>query len=136
MKAETTEFREAIMLEVTVLAVPDCPNEPVLRDRLAQVLPDYPDATVTRKVIQDEAGAARHGMHGSPTLLVNGSDPFAARLARLPASPAACTAIRAGRPGAPRRLRRCVRRSGVPPATRSPPGWRRLPPRTGSAARR
>ena len=49
------------MLEVTVLAVPDCPNEPVLRDRLAQVLPDYPDATVTRKVIQDEARAARHG---------------------------------------------------------------------------
>ena len=54
------------MLEVTVLAVPDCPDEPVLRDRLAQVLADYPDATVTREVIQDEAGAARYGMHGSP----------------------------------------------------------------------
>jgi hypothetical protein len=66
------------MLEVTVLTVPGCPNEPVLRDRLAQVLPDYPAATVTRKVIQDEAGAARYGMHGSPTVLVNGSDPFAA----------------------------------------------------------
>jgi hypothetical protein len=66
------------MLKVTVLAVPGCPNEPVLRDRLAQVLPDYPGATVTRKVIQDEAGAARYGMHGSPTVLINGSDPFAA----------------------------------------------------------
>ena len=33
---------------------------------------------MTRKVIQDEAGAARYGMHGSPTVLVNGSDPFAA----------------------------------------------------------
>lgn len=71
------------MLEVTVLAVQDCPNEPVLRDRLAQVLSDYPDATVTRKVIQDEAGAARYGMHGSPTLLVNGFDPFA-----VPGTPA------------------------------------------------
>lgn len=71
------------MLEVTVLAVPGCPNEPVLRDRLAQVLSDYPDATVTRRVIRDEAGAARYGMHGSPTLLVNGSDPFA-----VPGTPA------------------------------------------------
>jgi hypothetical protein len=50
------------MLELTVLAVPGCPNEPVLRVRLAQVLSGYPDATVTRRVIQDEAGAARHGM--------------------------------------------------------------------------
>src|SRR5260370_14157102 len=66
------------MLELTILTVPDCPNEPVLRDRLAQVLSGYPDATVTRRVIQDEAGAARYGMHGSPTLLVNGADPFAA----------------------------------------------------------
>jgi hypothetical protein len=66
------------MLELTVLAVPGCPNEPVLRDRLAQLLPDYPDATVNRRVIRDEAAAARHGMHGSPTVLVNGSDPFAA----------------------------------------------------------
>lgn len=66
------------MLELTVLTVPDCPNEPVLRDRLAQVLPDYPEAIVTASVIDGEAGAARYGMHGSPTLLVNGVDPFAA----------------------------------------------------------
>jgi len=66
------------MLELTILTVPDCPNEPVLRDRLAQVLAGHPDATVTRRVIQDEAGAARYGMHGSPTLLVNWFDPFAA----------------------------------------------------------
>src|SRR6266567_9312473 len=55
------------MLELTILTVPDCPNEPVLRDRLAQVLAGHPDATVTRRVIQDDAGAARYGMHGSPT---------------------------------------------------------------------
>ena len=80
VRAETTEFRlpEAIMLELAVLAVPDCPNEPVLRHRLARVLSGYPAATVTRKVIQDEAEAARYGMHGSPTVLVNGFDPFAA----------------------------------------------------------
>lgn len=71
------------MLELTVLTMPDCPNEPILADRLAQVLCDHPDVTVTRTVIQDEADAARYGMHGSPTLLVNGVDPFAA-----PATPA------------------------------------------------
>jgi hypothetical protein len=65
------------MLELTVLAVPDCPNGPVLLERLAEVLADHPGATVTRAVITDEAAAARHGMHGSPTLLVNGTDPFA-----------------------------------------------------------
>src|SRR6266436_5410042 len=66
------------MLELPILTVPDCPNEPVLRDRLARVLADHPDATVTCRVIQDEADAARYGMPGSPTLLVNGFDPFAA----------------------------------------------------------
>lgn len=66
------------MLELTVLTVPDCPNGPVLCDRLAQALPDHPDVTVTSKVIQDEADAARYGMHGSPTLLINGFDPFVA----------------------------------------------------------
>ncbi len=34
--------------------------------------------TVTRQVITDAAEAARWGMHGSPTLLVDGQDPFAA----------------------------------------------------------
>jgi hypothetical protein len=105
------------MLEVTVLAVPGCPNEPVLRDRLAQVLPDYPDATVNRRVIQDEAGAARYGMHGSPTLLVNGSDPFA-----VPGTPASisCRLYRdQGGPagGAPpvAALREALRRAAGPP---------------------
>jgi hypothetical protein len=67
------------MLDLMVLTVPDCPNEPVLRDRLAQVLSDNPGVTVRWRVIQDEADAARYGMHGSPTLLVNGFDPFAAQ---------------------------------------------------------
>jgi hypothetical protein len=74
---------EEIMLELTVLAVPDCPNEPVLLERLASVMADNPGAAVTRTVIADEAAAARHGMHGSPTLLVNGTDPFA-----VPGTPA------------------------------------------------
>ncbi|MEV0169128.1 hypothetical protein [Nonomuraea fuscirosea] len=65
------------MLELTVLTVPDCPNEPVLRERLARALTAYPHASITHRVIDDEADAVRWGMHGSPTLLINGVDVFA-----------------------------------------------------------
>jgi hypothetical protein len=68
----------AIMLELTVLTVPDCPNEPVMLERLAEALADHPDARLVRHVVRDEGAAARLGMHGSPTLLINGVDPFAA----------------------------------------------------------
>jgi hypothetical protein len=64
-------------MELTVLAVPDCPNAPELERRLALVLADRPAVTVTRRVITEPAEAARWRMHGSPTLLVNGRDPFA-----------------------------------------------------------
>lgn len=65
------------MLEVTMLTVPDCPSDAVIGQRLAEVLADHPTARLVRHVVQDEAEAARLGMHGSPTLLVNGVDPFA-----------------------------------------------------------
>ncbi len=64
-------------MELTVLAVPGCPNAPVLEQRLAEVLAGWPGVTVRRRVIANEADAARWRMHGSPTLLVNGRDPFA-----------------------------------------------------------
>ena len=65
-------------MELTVLAVPGCPNAPVLEQRLAEALAGRPGLTVTRRVIADAADAARWGMCGSPTLLVNEQDPFAA----------------------------------------------------------
>jgi hypothetical protein len=57
--------------------VPGCPNARVLEQRLADLLAGRPEVTVTRRVISDAAEAARWGMHGSPTLLVDGQDPFA-----------------------------------------------------------
>lgn len=60
-----------------VLAVPGCPSVPVLERRLTEVLAGLPAVTVIWQVIGDAAEAARWGMHGSPTLLVNGKDPFA-----------------------------------------------------------
>jgi hypothetical protein len=67
-----------VVTELTVLAVPDCPNASVLQHRLAGLVAGRPGVTVTRQDITDLAEAARWGMHGSPTLLINGSDPFAA----------------------------------------------------------
>jgi hypothetical protein len=64
-------------MQLTVLAVPDCPNAPVLGDRLAAVLDGRAGVLVSHQVICDEGEAARWGMHGSPTLLVDGADPFA-----------------------------------------------------------
>lgn len=64
-------------MELIVLTVPDCPNAPVLEERLAEALAGGPAVRVERRVIDDEEVAARSGMHGSPTLLVDGTDPFA-----------------------------------------------------------
>ena len=59
-------------MHLTVLTTPDCPNAPVLEDRLAAVLDGRAGVTVSRQVIRDEGEAARWGMRGSPTLLVDG----------------------------------------------------------------
>lgn len=64
-------------MELTILTVPGCPNAAALEERLAAVLADYPGAVVRRRQVADEQEAAETGMAGSPTLLVNGTDPFA-----------------------------------------------------------
>ena len=64
-------------MQLTVLAVPGCPNAPVLGDRLAAVLDGRAGVSVSHRVISDEGEAARWGMHGSPTLLIDGVDQFA-----------------------------------------------------------
>jgi hypothetical protein len=61
-------------MRLEVLHVPDCPNLAPLLARLAE-LTDLPVAT---RVIDSDADAARFGMAGSPTLLVDDADPFAA----------------------------------------------------------
>lgn len=64
-------------MELTLLTVPDCPNGPLVEGRLAAVLADRPEVTVIRRVVGDQGEAERCGMRGSPTLLVDGVDPFA-----------------------------------------------------------
>jgi copper chaperone CopZ len=63
-------------MELTLLSVADCPNAALLVERLTAL--GVEPETVTRTVVSDEAQAVAAGMHGSPTLLVDGRDPFAA----------------------------------------------------------
>src|SRR5712691_8953747 len=64
-------------MELTVLTVPACPNAAAFEERLAAVLSGYPGVVVRRREVADEREAAEAGMHGSPTLLIDGVDPFA-----------------------------------------------------------
>jgi len=79
-------------MELTLLTIPGCPHREVLEQRLAQALAGRA-ATIARHEVNDAAQAQRFGLRGSPTLLINGTDPFAApgeptgvwcRLYRLP----------------------------------------------------
>jgi len=65
-------------MRIDVLVVPDCPNGPVMIERLAQALGGRADAQVATRVIDTIEQADRWGMHGSPTVLIDGRDPFAA----------------------------------------------------------
>lgn len=62
---------------LTVLAVPDCPNVAVLLDLLDEILGARSEDLAVI-VVGDETQAQAWGMTGSPTLLVDGRDPFAA----------------------------------------------------------
>jgi hypothetical protein len=64
-------------MELTLLTVPDCPNAAVFEERLTAALTSHPGPTVRHREIADERQAATAGMHGSPTLLIDGTDPFA-----------------------------------------------------------
>ncbi|MEZ0064544.1 hypothetical protein ABIA32_000532 [Streptacidiphilus sp. MAP12-20] len=63
-------------MQITVLTVPDCPNAPVITERIAAALGGHPaDLAFVEVAGQDDA--TRWGMTGSPTVLLDGIDPFA-----------------------------------------------------------
>ncbi|MFG2690806.1 organomercurial lyase [Streptomyces sp. NPDC048405] len=67
---------KATKMRITVLTVPDCPNAPVAQERIAAAL-DGRAAEVQLVEVREEADAAHWGMTGSPTVLIDGVDPFA-----------------------------------------------------------
>jgi hypothetical protein len=64
-------------MHLTVLAVPGCPNGPVLRDRLAAVPDGRTGISVSPQVVCDEGEVARWGYMARPRCLIDGVDPFA-----------------------------------------------------------
>ncbi|MBD0696159.1 hypothetical protein [Streptomyces sp. CBMA123] len=64
-------------MELTILAIPDCPNATLLRERLAEALGGRPARAVDCVTVVDGEQAEALGPHGSPTLLIDGTDPFA-----------------------------------------------------------
>ncbi|WP_189311289.1 alkylmercury lyase [Streptomyces brasiliensis] len=68
--------REDDGMRITLLTVPDCPNAPVVRERIDRALGGR-GADVELIEVADHEAAVRLGMTGSPTVLIDGTDPFA-----------------------------------------------------------
>lgn len=67
------------MIEIDVLHVPDCPNLERVRQRLNEAVDRaHIKVSVRQTEVATPDAAARLGMHGSPTILVSGNDPFSA----------------------------------------------------------
>jgi hypothetical protein len=64
-------------MELQVLAVEACPHVAEFEERLEVARAGLAGTVVHHRVIASEADAAAAGMHGSPTLIVDGLDPFA-----------------------------------------------------------
>ena len=64
-------------MNIQLLYVHDCPNWSLVDERLNVIAEERPDITVTRHVVTTTVEAERLGFHGSPSILVNGVDPFA-----------------------------------------------------------
>ncbi|GAB92383.1 hypothetical protein [Gordonia rhizosphera] len=64
-------------MKLEILQVPGCPNVGLLERRIAEaVAGEQIDVAITHRVLNDQAAATEARMTGSPTLLVDGEDPF------------------------------------------------------------
>ncbi|MFE7234929.1 DsbA family protein [Streptomyces sp. NPDC002405] len=66
-------------MEIEVLVVPGCPHQRLAEEQLREALDGagLSGETFTTRVITDQADAERSGFTGSPTILIDGRDPFA-----------------------------------------------------------
>lgn len=63
-------------MKLDILHVPGCPGAAVLRRILVPIVAEHPDIQVIWHTVRNEDQARHPGMTGSPTLLVDGTDPF------------------------------------------------------------
>lgn len=64
-------------MKLEVLHVPECPNVSALNARLDEALAGRRDVVIESHEVRSQAEATARRMTGSPTLLVDGVDPFA-----------------------------------------------------------
>jgi hypothetical protein len=65
-------------MEIELLVVPGCPHETDAAELVATAVAETGvRATVIHTIIATEESARERGFVGSPTILLNGSDPFA-----------------------------------------------------------
>lgn len=64
-------------MDVTLLYFDDCPNWLVANEHLDRLLTESPSMTVSRQIVDTPEEAERTRFRGSPSIIVNGVDPFA-----------------------------------------------------------
>lgn len=65
-------------MDIELLVIPDCPNDAAACELIATAVADTRvEATVTRTIIASPDQARQRRFAGSPTILLNGLDPFA-----------------------------------------------------------
>jgi len=64
-------------MEITLQYFDGCPNWKTTEERLAVLAAERPDVTVTHQKVETVDDARRVAFHGSPSVLVDGVDPFA-----------------------------------------------------------
>ena len=66
-----------VEVQIDVLTVAGCPNLELVRSRLGQALVATGAVATVREILIETAAAAEQaGMRGSPTILIDGRDPF------------------------------------------------------------
>lgn len=65
-------------MDIEIVYFEGCPNVDEARARVAQAVKERADVSVRLRRVDDPVEAEEVGMHGSPTILIDGIDPFAA----------------------------------------------------------
>jgi hypothetical protein len=65
-------------MKLEILHIADCPGVVLLEQRIAEAIGGTrADLAITHRVLDSDSAATDAGMTGSPTLLIDGHDPFA-----------------------------------------------------------
>ncbi|MGE3194640.1 MAG: thioredoxin family protein [Microbacteriaceae bacterium] len=64
-------------MEIVLQYFDGCPNWKVAQERLDLIAAERPDIVVSRQLVETLDHAEQLGFHGSPSIIIDGSDPFA-----------------------------------------------------------